>query len=47
MVKLKFTKDNEARRRSRDKIGPLPLPKIIPDKRRSPQKHKKKEDENG
>lgn len=32
--RTKFTAVKEAKRRSRDKVGPLPRTKVIPDKRR-------------
>lgn len=41
ILRLKFTQDNEARRRSRDKIGTVPKTRMIPDKRKKPAKHKK------
>lgn len=31
----------EARRRAREAVGPPPVERIIPDKRRKPPKHKK------
>jgi hypothetical protein len=32
----------ETRRRAREKLGPPPAERVIPDKRRKPPKHKKK-----
>lgn len=38
-------KATEARRRSREQIGTVPRTKLIPDKRRKPVKHPKREQE--
>jgi hypothetical protein len=32
----------ETRRRAREKVGPPPAERVIPDKRRKPPKHRKK-----
>lgn len=45
MVKRKrFSNANEAKRRSREAIGKVPGVRVIPDKRRKKEKHKKKLD---
>jgi hypothetical protein len=44
-MKRKFTAANEAKRRSRDRIGKVPGQRVIPDKRRKQPKHKKREHE--
>jgi hypothetical protein len=38
----KFTAAGEARRRARELAGSPPAARVIPDKRRKPQKHKKR-----
>jgi hypothetical protein len=44
-MKRKFTKSKDARRRAREAQGQPPSVRIIPDKRRKPAKHKKKQKE--
>lgn len=40
-----YTNANEARRQARESIGQPPKTRVIPDKRRRPPKHKKKDED--